>query len=117
MGVLEKVLVLPSLLHAGLVGGEEERGALRPHMTPLRPVDGGVRLPGAGLDDIIHVVGMQPDLRDRPLGVLLQDRLQPVGGGAGQPVGGEEGAVKADVGMVLPEGIATLVSGWAARSV
>ena len=57
MGLLEWVLVLPGLLGGGLVGGKEERGALRPHMTPLRLVDGGVRPPGAGLGDIIHPSG------------------------------------------------------------
>ena len=40
MGVLEGVLVLPNLPRGGLVGGEEERGALHPHMTPLRFVHG-----------------------------------------------------------------------------
>ena len=71
MGVLEGVLVLPGLLGGGLVGGEEERGALHPHMTPLRLVHGGVRPSGAGLQDIIHVVGVQRDLQDRHLGVVL----------------------------------------------
>ena len=67
-------------------------------MTPLRLVDGGVRPPGAGLDAIIHVVGMQPDLQDRHIGVVLQEPLQPVGEGARRLVGGEEGAGEADAG-------------------
>ena len=115
--MLEEVLVLPGLLGGGLVGGEEERGALRPHMTPLHLVDGGVRPPGAGLDDIVHVVGMQPDLQDRHIGVVLQDPLQPVGEGARRLVGGEEGRVRRMRAMVVPEGTANLVSGWAVRSV
>ena len=98
MGVLEGLLVLPGLLPRGLVGGEEERGALRPHMTPLRLVDRGVRPPGAVLDDIIHVVGMQPDLQDRQSGVVLRDPLQPVGEGSRRLVGGKEGAGEADAG-------------------
>ena len=98
MGVLEGVLVLPGLLGGGLVGGEEERGALHPHMTPLRLVDGGVRPSGAGLDDIIHVVGVQPDLQDQHLGAILQDPVQPIGEGAGLLVGGEEGVGEADAG-------------------
>ena len=61
-------------------------------MTPLRLVDRGVWPPGAGLDDIIHVVGLQPDPQDRHIGVVLQDPLQPVGAGARRLVGGEEGA-------------------------
>ena len=77
------------------MGGEEERGALYPHMTPLRLVD-GVRPWGAGLDDIIQVVGVHPDLQDRHLGVVLHDPPQPVGEGAGLLVGGEEGAGEAD---------------------
>ena len=86
-------------------------------MTPLHLVDSGVRPPGAGLDDIIHVVRMQPDLQDRHGGVVLQDPLQPVGEGARRLVGGEKGAREADAGNGGAEGIATLVSGWAARSV
>ena len=99
VGLLEGVLVLPSLLGGGLVGGEEERGALRPHMTLLRLVGGGVWPPGAGLDDIINVVGMQPDLQGRDIGVVLQDPLQLVGEGARRLVGGEEGAGEADAGI------------------
>ena len=53
VGVLEGVPVLPGLLGGGLVGGEEERGALHPHMTPLRLVLGGVGPSGASVDDII----------------------------------------------------------------
>ena len=98
MGVLEGVLVLPRLFGGGLVGGEEEQGDLDPHITPLRLVDGEVRQPGAGLDDILHVVGMQPDLHDRHIGVVLQDSMQRVGEGAGLLVGGEDGAGEADAG-------------------
>ena len=67
-------------------------------MTPVRVVDRGVRPPGAGLDDIIHVVGMQPDLQDRHFGVVLQGPLQPVVEGARRLVGGEKGAGEADAG-------------------
>ena len=98
MGLLEGVLVVPGLLGGGLVGGEEERGARRPHMTALPLVDGGVCPPGAGLDDIIHDVGMQPDLQDRHIGVVLQDPMQLVGEGARRLVSGEEGAGEADAG-------------------
>ena len=72
VGLLEGVLVLSALLGGGRVGREEERGALHPDMTPLRLADGGVRPSGAGQDDIIHVVGVQPDLQDRHLGVVVQ---------------------------------------------
>ena len=68
------------------------------HMMPLRLIDSGVRPLGAGLDDIIHVVGMQPDLQDRQIGVVLRDPLQPVGEGARRLVGGEEGEGEADAG-------------------
>ena len=59
------------------MGGEEERGALHPDLTPLRLVHGGVGPRGAGLHGIIQVVGVQPDLRDRHLGVVLQETVQP----------------------------------------
>ena len=113
MGVLEVALLLPCLLGGGLGGGEEERGALHSHVTPLRLVDGGVRPPRAGLDDIIHVVGPQ----DRHITVVLQDPMEQVAEGAGLLVGGEEGAGDADAGNGGARRVATLVSGWAARPV
>ena len=67
-------------------------------MTPLRPVDGGVRPPGAGFDDIIHVAGMQAKLQDRHNRIVLHDPTQPVGEGARRLVGGEEVAGEADAG-------------------
>ena len=98
VGVLKGVRVLSGLLAGELVGGEEERGALHPRMTPLCLVDGGVRPPGAGLDDIIHVIGVQRDLHDRHLGVVLWGPVHPVGEGAGLLVGGRDGAGEADAG-------------------
>ena len=58
--------------------------------------DGGVRPPGAGLDDFIHVVSMQPDLQGRQSRVVLQDPLQLIAEGAKRLVGGEDGAREAD---------------------
>ena len=98
VGVLEGVLVRPGLVGGGFVGGEEERGAIYPHMTPLRLVHGGVRLCGAGQHDIIHIVGVQPDVQDRHLRVVLQDPVQPIGEGARLLPGNEKGAAEADAG-------------------
>ena len=101
MGVVEGVFVLPGLLGGGLVGSEEERAwCMDPPSPPLRLVDGGVRPSGAGLDDIIPVVGVQPDLQARHVGVVLQDpwTVQPFGEDVGLLLGGEEGAGEADAG-------------------
>ena len=117
VGVLEGVLVLPGLLAGGLVGGEEERGALRPNMTPLRLVDRGVRPPGASLDDIIHVVGMQSTCGIGTSGLSSTIPCSQSVRAQGGLSAARRGRVRRMRAMVVPEVIATLVSGWAARSV
>ena len=57
VAMLDGVLVLPGLLPGGLVGGEEQGGALHPHMTMLRLVHGLVRAAGTRPHNIADAAG------------------------------------------------------------
>ena len=117
VGVLEGVLVLPGLLNGGLLGGEEERGALRPHMTPCVLLKVAFALPVQAWMTSSTSPACSRTCRIGTSGLSSKTPCSQSVRAQGGLSAARRGRVRRMRAMVVPEGIATLVAGWTARSV